>query len=340
MSIQVISRENGERLTAYIDRFSRANILVVGDIIMDKYVWGQVSRISPEAPVPVVEVRKETMRLGGAANVLNNVASLGGHPFLCGVVGTDRAGREVLEEIRGMGLPVEGIQFADDRPTSVKSRVVAHNQQVVRVDRESRKQISADCTARILGYAGSVLGGIHAIIVADYGKGVISEDMMKGLKALIAGSDIVLAVDPKIGNFDHYRGVGVITPNHHEAGAFCRMEIEDEDSLLKAGTRMLQELAARSVLITQGKDGMTLFEGMGKVTHIPTEARQVFDVSGAGDTVISALCVGLASGMDLRSAARIANFAAGIVVGEFGTSTVTAADLKRTIEERWEGGRN
>ncbi len=325
----------GSDLKAWIDRFKKTRILVIGDIILDKYVWGHVSRISPEAPVPVVEVKQETKRLGGAANVLNNIASLGGHAVLCGVIGEDHSGLEIVERIKGMGLSSDGIITVTDRPTSVKSRVVAHNQQVVRFDRESRKRIAPEAIHRILDFIKQVQKDIHAIIVADYGKGVISDVMMKGLRAMVWGTGTIIGVDPKTGNFDSYKGVHVITPNHHEAGAYCGMEIENEEDLLQAGRRMLEELEARSVLITQGKDGMTLFERGGEVSHIPTVARKVFDVTGAGDTVISTMCMGLAAGMDLKSAAVVSNFAAGIVVGELGTSTVTAEELKKAVTSRF-----
>ncbi len=327
---------NGSDLNAWIDRFKRTRILVIGDIILDRYVWGHVTRISPEAPVPVVEVKQETKRLGGAANVLNNIASLGGHAVLCGVIGDDHSGLEIKERIKGMGLPSNGIVTVTDRPTSVKSRVVAHNQQVVRFDRESRKRILPEAINRILDFIKEIRTDIDAIIVADYGKGVISDVMMKGLRTLVWETGTILGVDPKTGNFDSYKGVHVITPNHHEAGAYCGMEIEDEQGLLSAGHRMLEELEARAVLITQGKDGMTLFEQGGEVSHIPTVARKVFDVTGAGDTVISTLLMGLAAGMDLKSAAVVSNFAAGIVVGELGTSTVTAEELKQAVTSRFQ----
>lgn len=320
-----------DELKAAIERFSRTRILVIGDIIMDRYVWGHVRRISPEAPVPVVEVKQETKRFGGAANVLNNIASLGGHAVLCGVVGDDRAGREIAGRVRDMGLPVEGMVTVTDRPTSIKSRVVAHNQQVVRFDRESRKRIASEAIHRILDFIKRIQGDIDAIIVADYGKGVISDLMMKGLRTLVWDSDIILGVDPKTGNFEYYKGVHVITPNHLEAGAYCGMDIEDEESLIRAGRHMLESLEARSVLITQGKEGMTLFEQAEEVSHIPAVARKVFDVTGAGDTVISTLCMGLAAGLDLKAASVIANYAAGIVVGELGTSTVTADELQKAV---------
>ncbi len=322
-----------EELERCIDRFSEARLLVVGDIIMDEYVWGDVSRISPEAPVPVVDVKKETKMLGGAANVINNIISLGGQCILCGIVGEDDTGESVIETLRGLGCPTDGILMEAGRPTSIKTRVVAQNQQVVRFDRESRKSIRAESIEKLLEFISGVSDGIDGIVVADYGKGVISGQLMKGLRRLVWDSDIVLAVDPKTGNFEYYDGVDVITPNHHEAGAFCRIEIVDEGTLLRAGKKMLGDLNCRSVLITQGRDGMTLFKKDGEIVHIPTVARKVFDVTGAGDTVISALSLALASGMDLKTSAVISNLAAGIVVGEVGTSKVTADELKAAVRK-------
>ncbi len=322
---------SGEILRSYVDGLSDTKVVVVGDILMDEYVWGDVSRISPEAPVPVVEVKRETKMLGGAANVVNNIASLGGTPILVGVVGDDQTGREIVDTMMQQGLRTDGIIREPGRPTSIKTRVVAHNQQVVRFDREERKRLENESIKQILGFIQKMKGDYEAVIVTDYGKGVVSAELMEGLRELLSDSETLIAVDPKTGNFEFYQGVDVITPNHHEAAAYCRMEIVDEESLIQAGRHMLKELNCRSVLITQGKDGMTLFEKNGEISHIPTVARKVFDVTGAGDTVVSALCLGLASGMDLRSAAMIANFAAGIVVGEVGTSTVGVEELKKAI---------
>ncbi|MCG2775605.1 MAG: D-glycero-beta-D-manno-heptose-7-phosphate kinase, partial [Desulfobacterales bacterium] len=325
------------RLKEYIDRFSEAKVLVIGDIIMDEYVWGDVSRISPEAPVPVVEVKRETKMLGGAANVIHNIATLGAKPTLCGVVGQDHAGKAIINEINNMGLTSDGIVLEQGRPTSIKTRVVARNQQVVRFDRETRTDIRPESIENLLTFIGENLDGLDAIVVADYGKGVISATLMKGLRKLIQsapGESVKIAVDPKTGNFEYYHGVDVITPNHHEAGIFCRFEIVDEETLVRAGKQMLKELTCRSVLITQGKDGMTLFENGGEIIHIPTVAKNVFDVTGAGDTVIGTFSLALASGLDLKSAAVLSNYAAGIVVGEVGTSTVSAEELKKLIAKR------
>jgi D-beta-D-heptose 7-phosphate kinase/D-beta-D-heptose 1-phosphate adenosyltransferase len=230
-----------------------------------------------------------------------------------------------------MGLKTDGIVPERDRPTSIKTRVVAQNQQVVRFDRERRSDISPESLARILDIIKKNLDTIDGIVVSDYGKGVISSDLMKGLREMVRDDSVIIAVDPKTGNFEYYHEVDVITPNHHEAGNFCHIDIVDNDSLMRAGRRMLGELNCRSVLITQGRDGMTLFEKEGKITHIPTIAKQVFDVTGAGDTVISTFSLGLASGLDLKSSAILSNFAAGIVVGEVGTSTVKAEELKHIL---------
>jgi D-beta-D-heptose 7-phosphate kinase/D-beta-D-heptose 1-phosphate adenosyltransferase len=323
-------------LIEHIDRFPKAKVFVIGDIIMDEYIWGKVSRISPEAPVPVVEVHQETKMLGGAANVIHNMATLGAKPILCGVIGEDRMGSQIMSRIHEMGLKAEGMVVEKGRPTSIKTRIVAHNQQVVRFDRESKKDITPESIEKILNYIESHIEMIDALVVSDYGKGVISEPLVKGLRDLVRSASkksIVIAVDPKTGNFDYYHGVDVITPNHHEAGNYCGFEIQDEERLLEAGRRMLDELHCRSVLITQGKDGVTLFERGEEVTHIPTVAKKVFDVTGAGDTVISVFSLGLASGMDPKYAAVLSNIAAGIVVGEVGTSTVGAEELKKAIGE-------
>lgn len=325
-------------LARTIDEFPRTRVLVIGDIIMDEYIWGDVSRISPEAPVPVVDVKRETKMLGGAGNVVNNISSLGGEAILCGVVGDDSTGRQVVKMVKSLGAATEGILQEPDRPTTIKTRIVAQHQQVVRFDRESRREILPESVKRLLGFVNKMRKDIHAIVVSDYAKGVISPQLMKGLRALVADSGIVLGVDPKKKNLDLYKGIDVITPNHHEASAFSGIEIVDDETLVRAGKHILRHLQCRSVLITQGKDGMTLFERKGEPIHIPTVARKVFDVTGAGDTVVSTFCLGLAAGMDLKSAAVISNFAAGVVVGEVGTSTVKAEELKRVIYERLRRG--
>lgn len=309
-------------------------MLVIGDIILDEYIWGDVSRISPEAPVPIVEIRSDEKRLGGAANVVHNIASLKGRVQICGVVGDDICGRDIVEIINGLGLKTDGIIKDPGRCTSLKTRVIGYNQQMMRIDREKKHPVADNITDSILAFLKEEIRDTDAVIIADYGKGVVTPRLMKGLLDLTSGTDIIIGVDPKPVNFDCYRGIDVITPNHHEAGAFCRFEIRDEETLIRAGRKMLDELQCRAVLITQGKDGMTLFENGREPGHISTVARKVFDVSGAGDTVIAAFCLGLASGMDRQSAAIVANIAAGIVVGEVGTSVVRVDELKKAVDSR------
>ena len=321
----------GKFLENYVDRFSGTRVLVIGDIIMDEYVWGDVSRISPEAPVPVVEVKRETQMLGGAANVIRNIATLGAMPLLCGVIGDDFTGKEIFNKIKEMGLTTDGMIIERGRPTSIKTRVVAHSQQIVRFDREVKATIRPESIKKLIQFIKKNLDKLDAVVVSDYGKGVISGLLMSGLRELVKGSSIKIAVDPKVGNFEYYHEVNVITPNHHEAGAFCHIDIVDDKTLVKAGRQMLETLNCRSVLITRGRNGMTLFENGGEITHIPTVAKKVFDVTGAGDTVIGTFSLGVAAGLDLKSAAVLSNFAAGIVVGEVGTSTVIAEDLKKVI---------
>jgi D-beta-D-heptose 7-phosphate kinase/D-beta-D-heptose 1-phosphate adenosyltransferase len=325
-------QRNREGLEKHIDRFSDTNILVIGDVIMDEFIWGDVSRISPEAPVPVVNVRRETKMLGGAANVINNLCALGGKPILCGVIGDDPTGLEIIGFLEKLGLSPQGLVIESERPTSIKTRVVAQDQQVVRFDREIRSEIGPVCLGRLIDTIKNHAGTLNAIIIADYGKGVISAELMREVNALARETGIIVAVDPKTENFSIYKEIDVLTPNHHEAGACCSMEIIDEETLIQAGKQILHDLHCRAALITQGKDGMTLFEEGGEISHIPTVARKVYDVTGAGDTVIAALVLSMASGLNLKDAAVISNFAAGIVVGEVGTSTVTTEELKKVLK--------
>ncbi len=328
---KIVPVQDRALLKEAVDRFHRARTLVLGDVMLDQYLWGKVSRISPEAPVPVVEIQRETKMLGGAANVINNIFSLGASPLLCGVIGNDGTGREVMAALEQQGINTAGILVEEGRPTSMKTRVVAHSQQVVRVDRESRNEIGREMVEKILAFVDGNAQDLDVIIVSDYGKGVVSPDIVEGLRRLKKSWGGVIAVDPKVGSFPLYRGVDVITPNHHEAGAYCGLEINDREGLIAAGEKILGNLGCGAVLITQGEQGMTLFERGGKVQHIRTAAKKVYDVTGAGDTVIATFCLGLASGLSMVEAAVVSNLAAGIVVGEVGTSTVNVVDLKNAI---------
>jgi D-beta-D-heptose 7-phosphate kinase/D-beta-D-heptose 1-phosphate adenosyltransferase len=318
-------------LNKAIDNFGKTRILVIGDIMLDKFIWGKVLRISPEAPVPVVEVDHETIMLGGATNVINNIVSLGGKVLLCGVVGDDYTGREIFSLLNESKVNVSGIIIEDNRPTTIKTRIIAHAQQVVRYDRETRESLKPETTDSILNFIHDQKDNLSAIIVSDYRKGVVTREIMEGVKDLMSTRGLPLAVDPNIKNFPFYEGVTIITPNHNEAQEAAGIDIVDEESLKRVGEKLLQSYRCRALLITRGEDGMTLFEEGGKRVDIKAIARKIYDVTGAGDTVTATLTLGIVAGLDIESAAYLSNLAAGIVVGEVGTSAVRIDDLKALI---------
>lgn len=321
-----------KRLFSFIDRFPKTRVLVVGDVMLDHYIWGKVSRISPEAPVPVVNVTRENLLLGGATNVVHNIHSLGGAVLVCGAIGRDDAGRQLAEMLGARGIPTDGLIAEDGRATTIKTRIIAHSQQVVRVDRETRDGIGRDVHKRIYEYVKEqVREGLDAVILSDYCKGVITRELVKNIVRLARNNGIIVTVDPKISHFGIYRGVTILTPNVNEASLGSKIEITDEQTLLKAGALLLRKLKCAAVLITRGEEGMSLFERGGRITYLPTVAREVFDVTGAGDTVISTLTLAMAAGAGMADAARLSNFAAGIVVGIVGTATVGPDELKRRI---------
>lgn len=326
-----------KKLVKIIDRFPSTRVLVVGDVMMDHYVWGSVSRISPEAPVPVVNVTRETLLLGGAANVVNNISALGGQADICGVIGSDDAGRQLQHLLRTRGVPTDGLVMEPGRSTTIKTRVIAHHQQVVRFDRETREGIARETHQQIFKRVTEKADeGIDAIVISDYCKGVVTRGLVRDIVRLAKKRGIAVSVDPKVSHFGIYRGVTILTPNTKEASLGARIEINDDESLLRAGKGLLKRLACEAVLITRSEQGMSLFEKSGRVTHIPTVARDVFDVTGAGDTVISALTLSMAAGAKVSDAAMIANYAAGIVVGVVGTATVSPEQLKLRITEQKE----
>jgi D-glycero-beta-D-manno-heptose-7-phosphate kinase len=316
-----------------IRTFPNYKVLVVGDIMMDEFLWGEVTRISPEAPVPIVKVEKETFLLGGAANVVNNLLGLKGQVILSGVIGSDGMGRRFLKKLQSLGTTTEGIVVEEGRPTAIKTRVIAHHQQVVRVDREKIFPIAGESMKRILEVVRKNSPQIRGIIVSDYGKGVVSQELMVNLKKIAAGKAIPLLVDPKPHNLKWYDRVTLITPNHLEAGLAAGKKIESQEDLLSVGAQLLKKTKCESVLITRGREGMTLFTKNKKAEHIPTVAQKVFDVTGAGDTVIATLILSLVSGLNMSQACMASNYAAGIVVGEVGTAAVQAGDLIRVLSE-------
>ncbi|MDZ4732865.1 MAG: D-glycero-beta-D-manno-heptose-7-phosphate kinase [Nitrospirota bacterium] len=318
-------------LRQYISRFPQASVLVIGDLILDHYIWGRVSRISPEAPVPVVHVDSESLRLGGAANVFNNILALGGKADLCGVIGSDESGRMLLKELGSTRSGRGGVVIDQDRPTIRKSRVIAHNQQIVRYDVERRTELKPAMQRRILRYVESRLRELSCLVVSDYAKGVVSATLMSELTRLAAIRHIPVIVDPKVEHFSYYKGATVITPNHLEATQAAGVHGDDDQASNEAGAIIRQRLGCQAVLITRGEKGMSLYEADGVFWHIPTQARQVYDVTGAGDTVIGTLALAMSTGASLRDAAILANYAAGVVVGMVGTATLSAQQLSESI---------
>lgn len=323
-------------LSGAVSRFSSAKVLVIGDIIIDHFLWGAATRISPEAPVPVVNVEREDLMLGGSANVVRNIVSLGGNGALCGIVGDDHMGRKIIELLHTLGTPTGGLVIGQ-RPTTVKTRVVAHGQQVVRFDRETVGPPSKTSLQALLDFLANSIRQFDAIIVSDYAKGVISDQLMTPLRAMLEGlrldegRSIPLIVDPKPKNMPCFVGATVITPNHHEACLMAGMQIHDEISLAAAARQIRDDLGCKAVLITRGENGMALLQENDQLVTIPTMAKEVFDVTGAGDTVAATLSLALASGCTMHDAAMLANHAAGIVVGKVGTASVSALELTSAL---------
>jgi len=310
-----------QKLRQRIEAFQGRRVIVLGDLMLDRYIWGRVSRISPEAPVPVVEVANSTSTLGGAGNVAANIRSLGGIPVLAGIVGGDSEG----EWIRSSAPESAGI-FIDTRvPTTVKTRIIAHHQQVVRVDQEKKRSLPQDIEEKILDF---VRNEPHqGLIISDYNKGLLSRSLLKKLLPLARRRKVPVFVDPKVENFRLFLGVTFIAPNHVETERIVHHPCRSNDEVEAAGRLLLSIVKSRFLIIKRGEQGMSIFEQGKRPLHIPTVAREVFDVTGAGDTVLAVASLALLSGSSIREAAVLANAAAGIVVGKVGTATVTPAEL-------------
>ena len=327
MSMNKLSRERAITITL---AFAGKRIVVMGDVMLDEFIWGRVRRISPEAPVPVVEVDRQTLALGGAGNVASNLVALGASATPIGVVGADSDAERLRSAFRDVGVNVEGLVIDADRPTTSKTRVIAHSQQVVRADRESRSAIKPEIENRLLNIFRGEIESADAVVVSDYGKGLLTPALLSSTLTAARQRGLPVCLDPKMRNFVHYQPVTVITPNSQEAAEAAGIAIEDEESLTEAGTKLLASIECRAVLVTRGEEGMTLFTE-GGVTHIPTVAREVYDVTGAGDTVIATLALAIASGASLEEAAVLANHAAGVVVAKVGTASVTREELLATV---------
>jgi rfaE bifunctional protein kinase chain/domain len=309
----------------------RRRVLVVGDVMLDEFLWGRVSRISPEAPVPVVEVTRHSFHLGGAGNVAANVRSLGGAATLVATVGDDAAGAHVREAVASAGISSRLVVSPGGRPTTVKTRIVAHHQQVVRADREDASDVDPKTAAALLAALRDELPSCDALLISDYQKGVVTTSVLRRLLPL--ARRVPVLVDPKLRHFRRYRGVTVVTPNQLEAEQATGVRLRDDAALALAGARILRLLACRAALVTRGERGMSLFEQGRPPLHVPTAAREVFDVTGAGDTVIATMSLALAAGASLSEAAVLANAAAGVVVGKLGTAQATAEQVLQSLED-------
>ncbi len=301
-------------------------VLVVGDAMLDEFWWGRVARISPEAPVPIVEVDRQSDHPGGAANVAVNVRALGGEATLLGAVGRDAAAGRLTKALDKVGVETRLLEIPE-RPTTVKTRVVAHHQQVVRADREARGTLPPAAQRALAGDLAEILARCDAVVVSDYDKGVVTTSLMRSLRRDVARRGIPLLVDPKLPHLSLYRGADVVTPNLAEAARASGMQVSSLGELRTAGERLLRRLGCGSLLVTRGEHGMALFRPGKRPFEIPASAREVFDVTGAGDTVIATLALAWAAGASEVAAARLANHAAGIAVGKLGTASVTSEDL-------------
>ena len=314
-----------ERIEQLLQDFPNKKIVVVGDIMLDEFTWGDVKRISPEAPVPVVEVIKETQQLGGSANVVANIKALGGHPITIAVTGRDAAAERL--EVLYRGLEIDSSYLvADNRRTTIKTRIIAHNQQVVRTDREDRTPLTSTISNALAKHFLDVLPRCDAVIVSDYDKGVVNPVLLAAILPEAERAGVPVFLDPKVHHADYYKPTTLVTPNQREAELLCGKRIFDTASLEEAGRLLLDRFECPYILITRGREGMSLFEE-NAIHHLPAAAREVFDVSGAGDTVIAALTMAASCGASMDDAARIANAAGGIVVGKVGTATLTPREL-------------
>ena len=305
-------------------------VLVLGDVMLDEFVWGDVTRISPEAPVPVVDVRRESMHLGGAANVLASLVALGARGSVVGVVGNDAAGRRLQAGLSDLGVQ-DQLVVDESRPSTTKTRIIAHNQLVVRADRESRSPVTGKLEDKIVSSLKDALRHADAFVVSDYDKGVVTPRILREVLP-VAYEQVPVLIDPKLRNFNEYRPATLVTPNHLEALRMSDTEDHSDDGSHQAAKVIREKLGCDAVLITRGDRGMMLLEGDGPPVYVETAAREVYDVTGAGDTVIAALASALATGATMIEAASFANHAAGIVVGKVGTATATADELLSTFE--------
>jgi len=321
-----VSASEFQGLPQLLSKFGDQPVVVTGDLMLDQFIWGEVDRISPEAPVPVVKISRESFHLGGAANVASNLSTLGARPLLIGITGRDEAGEKLLEQLKSQGLSTEGVIQVDGRATTVKTRIIAGHQQVCRTDRESSDAVTEAHLEQIRASFREALSCSTGVILSDYAKGVLPVSIVPEFIQAGREAGAFVAVDPKGRDFSIYENASLITPNKREAEEASGVEIENDTSFVEAGRKLIETSRVGYLLITRGEEGMTLFEGQ-EHTHIPTVAQEVFDVTGAGDTVIASLTLSVVAGASVREAAIVANHAAGVVVGKLGTATATVDEI-------------
>ena len=322
-----------EKFKSFFSNNERPKILVIGDLILDEYIWGGVQRISPEAPVPILETRSENLALGGAANVANNLVGLGCEVHLCGAIGQDEKGDKLLQTIHDRFIQTEGIFRFVHRPTTSKMRIIAHNQQILRVDKEDNRPITEKTEKKLIQYINQVISGMDGVICSDYHKGILTEKVVKAVMSRAKKFKKAVIVDPKSSDFSLYKGAAVITPNLREISRSVPIKIKDKEDLGRAAEYLLNLTKAEAILITQGKDGMSLYQNKEQLISIPTVAKEVFDVTGAGDTVISVFSMAVFVGFDYQEAAWLSNMAASVVVGKVGTAVVTLEEINEFLQE-------
>lgn len=317
-----------------VDDFGKARILVLGDVMLDRYWWGSVSRISPEAPVPVVRLKNTTVAAGGAANVAANIAGLGAQAMLIGVVGSDDEARLLSDVLSVRGVSAESLVCVDGRPTTVKTRIIAHSQQVARIDSEHDHDLTDSDADAVIEKIKTAMPSCDVMVVSDYAKGLLSSAVLIEAIRLAKDAGTKILVDPKGKDYGKYAGATLLTPNKREAAEACNLEEDGQDLVDQAGTSLMSGLDIGALLITQGEEGMTLFERKCDPRHFEAMARKVYDVTGAGDTVIATLATAIGAGADIADATELANIAAGIAVERVGTATITSDDLKEALADR------
>ncbi len=327
-----MKRLKPSRAAALLEQFQNKKILVIGDLMLDEFLWGRARRIAPEAPVPIVEIERETLHIGGAGNVAANLAQLGAKPMVIGVRGIDANGERLCGEFEKINIDTCSIVLDSSRPTTVKTRIIAHSQHVVRADREKKTPVNKEIEAQLVENFLWLLPTVEAVVVSDYEKGVITPSLLEKILTPAIAQNIPVCVDPKLKNFEYYHPATIVTPNQNEAESASRITIDSSENLSLAGERLRQILQGASVLITRGEEGMSLFENNNEVVNVPTIAREVYDVTGAGDTVVATLALGLACGASMLESAILANYAAGVVVAKVGTATASAQEVLAEID--------